>query len=393
MTHNETPTNLELDTIDLYNLASMDPVALACLNLDTISVDDLAAWLGDHGAAHLSQIERIELAERLTRRRFLIGAGGLLGAAALGACGAGEQAAVPRATVAATRTITDDLGRVVDVPVDPQRVVVLDPSRTTVQLVELGLTPVGATHNDLTGTETSLFPAILGDMAQEITSVGLIGSANLEEITSLQPDLILYNMPYQEIDVELLATIAPTVAFEFRPGSEANLRFVANVVGRTEQAEALIAGFEDQLDERAQTLQLNGRTISVPYISFDRPTITFFGPETLLGRVIIRLGGTLVPSSIDGTPLTEYSDELSLEVIPELVEGADTIIALRFFGIADTDQNVQAVLSTPLWQTIPAVQRGDIVIVDGQAAVGTYGYLGMNTILDELASVLQRQRQ
>ena len=60
--------------------------------------------------------------ENLTRRRFIIGASGLLGAVALGVCGAGEEAAVP--------TITDGMVRIfphargtTNIPVQPQRVV------------------------------------------------------------------------------------------------------------------------------------------------------------------------------------------------------------------------------------------------------------------------------
>jgi hypothetical protein len=34
-------------------------------------VSELATWLREHGAAHLSLSERVELAERITRRRFL----------------------------------------------------------------------------------------------------------------------------------------------------------------------------------------------------------------------------------------------------------------------------------------------------------------------------------
>jgi len=52
--------------------------ALAHRAPKTADLRELATWLQVNGAAHLSAIERIELAERLvTRRRFLIGAGAL----------------------------------------------------------------------------------------------------------------------------------------------------------------------------------------------------------------------------------------------------------------------------------------------------------------------------
>jgi iron complex transport system substrate-binding protein len=374
-------------------MPTLTELTTATLTLDTLArrapaSDDLlvlADWLGNNGHTLGSAIERIELAEQLiTRRRFLIGMGTLV----LAGCGT-PGASAPTAMVAATRQITDDLGRVVDVPAEPQRVVVLDPSRSTVHLVELGLTPLAATHNESTGSETGLFPAILGDAAKAITSVGLSGAANLEQITALRPDLILYNMPFEEIDVNLLAAIAPTVAYNFDRPYEEHLRFIAGVVGRTTQAEALITDFERQLDERARTLQLNGRTFSLLWIADGGDGFGLAGPESLLGRAIVRLGGTIVPSSVNGKPLTDDTDRLSLEVLPQLVD-ADTIIALRSFGSAEAEQDTQSFLSSPVWQAIPAVQREDVLIVDIQAVAGTYGYRGLNAVLDELAAKLQR---
>jgi len=333
-----------LDATTERTLARFD-----ALDLSGPGITEIADLLRYNGASHLSVIERIELAERLiTRRRFLIGAGALV----LAGCGA-PGASAPTAMVGATRQITDDLGRMVDVPAEPQRVVMLDPSRSTVHLVELGIVPLAATHNNATKTETSLFPAILGDAAQQMTSIGLIGTANLEQITTLRPDLILYNMPYQDIEVDLLAAIAPTVAYEFRPSFEEHLRFIASVVGRTAQAEELIADFERQLDTRAERLQLNGRRMSLPLIFSEAPAFSLWGPESLLGRSLTRLGAQIVPGTISNQPLTDSSDELSLEVIPELVD-ADTIILQRYTGTPEWEENVQTILTSPIWQSIPA---------------------------------------
>ena len=71
MTENTTLTNLNLTTTDVVEIDRLTRRAPA-----TDDLLDLADWLGTNGAAHLSAMERIELAERLiTRRRFLIGAG------------------------------------------------------------------------------------------------------------------------------------------------------------------------------------------------------------------------------------------------------------------------------------------------------------------------------
>jgi iron complex transport system substrate-binding protein len=286
-----------------------------------------------------------------------------------------------------TRSFTDDLGRVVELPANPQRVVILDPSRTMVHLVELGIVPVGATHNDATRGETGLFPDVIGDAAQQITSVGLIGSANLEAVQALQPDLILYNIPYQEIAVDLLAQIAPTVAYEFRSDYEEHFRRTAEIVGREQEAEAIIAAFQQQLDQRAASLQLNGRTFAMPLLVTEGDRLLLFGPGQLLGKTLEQLGGAIVPAAIDGTPLDFASEDISLELLPSLLD-ADTIILHRYVGRADDDPAVERLTASPIWQAVPAVQRGDVVVVDIQAAVGTFGYSGLNSLLDSIVAQL-----
>ncbi|NJM08668.1 hypothetical protein HC891_24490 [Candidatus Gracilibacteria bacterium] len=84
---------------------------LTGLDLATISIPALAAWLQNNGASHLRPIERIELAERLiTRRRFLIGVGAL-GVGAITGCGPQEQASAPPATVARHASSSTQLAR------------------------------------------------------------------------------------------------------------------------------------------------------------------------------------------------------------------------------------------------------------------------------------------
>ena len=62
MMQSETTTTIDATTTDALDLAGVDRTALAHLDLATLRVGDLADWLYDHGAAHLNEIERIELA-------------------------------------------------------------------------------------------------------------------------------------------------------------------------------------------------------------------------------------------------------------------------------------------------------------------------------------------
>lgn len=93
MTWNTNLTSLDRTTTDTRTLNALARRAPA-----TDDLLELATWLRDHGPAHLSAIERIELAERLiTRRRFLIGAGALAVGAMTG-CGPAARLSTTRVT-------------------------------------------------------------------------------------------------------------------------------------------------------------------------------------------------------------------------------------------------------------------------------------------------------
>jgi iron complex transport system substrate-binding protein len=142
-------------------------------------------------------------------RRDLLAA--LAAAGLLTACGAPPTGAPP----AATRTVTDPAGRRVDIPADPRRVVALDPNRVITDLVALGVVPVGATTN--TANPGAGFAETLGPEAGGVVPVGTTGSADLERVAALTPDLILHATDYQEIPVDRLAAIAPVVTYPRAP--------------------------------------------------------------------------------------------------------------------------------------------------------------------------------
>ena len=396
MTWTEMLTTLEMDTADAIDVDGIDCTALTHLHLDTMSVGDLANWLRDHGAAHLSEIECIELAERLiTRRRFLIGAGGLLGAAALGACGAEEEAASPTTTTETTRTITDPTGRHVEVPTNPQRVVVLDPGLVIFMLDNLGIVPVGAT-TDVT-TVGGPFPALLGDTGMKIEPVGDSLAPNLELIAAQQPDLIFYNQDFSDPGLDNLAALAPTVRFTSAAVGQditAYTRFVANAVNRQSQGEEIIQQWETRLDETATRINVTGQTCAIVLLYAFEPTFELHGPEFSTGYMAERLGWTIVPATVAGQPLETFSPPLSLEQIPTVME-ADTVLFLRFAAetiLGDTQAGsiVEDITAEPIWQAIPAVSEGRVIELDAMMARGGYGYAGLEATLGTIVQELAR---
>ncbi|MCG8352300.1 MAG: iron-siderophore ABC transporter substrate-binding protein [Chloroflexales bacterium] len=350
MIQNETPTLLPGNTTDALNLNGVDRTALARLDLDTIKVDDLAAWLYDHGAAHLSAMERIELAERLTRRRFIIGAGGLLGAAALGACGTGEQVADSTVTTVATRTVEHALGTT-EVPQNPQRVITLDPASTQ-SAVATGVTPIATPDGDIEPL------AGVADL-DGVESIGFGSAPNLEKIAALNPDLILGPDVFISSIYDQLSQIAPTVAFARALGPEWKDLFLnyAGALGQTGRARELLDEYEMRVQGFGQRVrEATGRPpneITVSLIRIRPDAIRVYLPNSFTGSIMAEVG----LSRPEGQQEASNSPLLALsrEEIPDLA--ADHIIQFQTDG--DTEVDTERVFSNPLWEGLEAVRQGN----------------------------------
>ncbi len=195
------------------------------------------------------------LFERLSRRRFLIGAGALV----LAGCGAPSTSA-PTATVATTRAVTDGLGRTVTIPQRPERVIALHDLDNAYAIASLGFAPIGMGSITLGDRFERLRP--LGPIPPTLdnaTEVGLVGEPNLETIADLRPDLILGTKLSHEKIIDQLAKIAPTVLIDNTSGDEvlSNQRFQADLVGVLDRFNTRVAEYEAMmLDLRRRYAEL-----------------------------------------------------------------------------------------------------------------------------------------
>ncbi|MGB3330874.1 MAG: ABC transporter substrate-binding protein, partial [Thermomicrobiales bacterium] len=184
----------------------------------------------------------------LSRRRVVSAAGGALMAASLVGTARARQAtpaASPQAAVAGgTRTITDVLGEDVEVPVDPQRVVVLDVNLLGLALA-LGVKPIAASRY---GTADA-FPSILGDDTDGIVALGKNESLDVETVVGLDPDLIVMTWYGDATTYDLVKHIAPTVrAGEFRDGWRDDSRIAADALNRLDALATVSADYDARVD-------------------------------------------------------------------------------------------------------------------------------------------------
>jgi iron complex transport system substrate-binding protein len=185
-------------------------------------------------------------------------------------------------------------------------------------LLALGITPVGTTEwiGNYPGAVWPWAQDKLGANIPEI--VGDAGTINFETITALEPDVILalFAGVTQE-QYELLSEIAPTVA---QPGAYVDYgipwqeltRTVGQVVGMSEEADALVNGVEGRFKQiRADHPEFEGAT-AVAATTSDADGLIVYGMQDSRSYLLTSLGFVL-PEGLRDVIGEEFSGSLSEE--------------------------------------------------------------------------------
>jgi iron complex transport system substrate-binding protein len=333
-------------------LAGLD---LAGLDLDRLSIAELAAALRFHGAAHLSPIERVELAERLTRRRFIIGAGAL-GLGLISGCGPQEQAAAPTATSVSTgypRTV-QHRGGATTFTARPERVLAESNFVEFDNLLALGIPLLarGSEFAEQTDPAQDLLPwQLAADAASIPLNRGIYGSrTNLEELTQLKPDvLFIWDNNFSSVEDELYqqrSAIVPIIVVE---GGIEGIRVVADVFAvPNEKVDGLISAAQAKLAAFSPPRRPSTITLFYHFGDGDLYLASAQHPGNELLRSL-QLPTFTRPGDSDYPPF----QKLSLELIPELE--ADLLLVAHDPG---TLPAIDALEQQPLFQALPAVREG-----------------------------------
>jgi iron complex transport system substrate-binding protein len=318
-----------------------------------------------------------------SRRTFLT----LLGAAGLAAgCGA-PTATAPAAP--ATRTVTHRFGTF-EVPTDPQRVVGIEGRRDLETALALGLRPVGIGSNALYGGDT---PAPWLDLPLDGVTVIQQTEPGLEQIAALRPDLVLTrDSNIEELRDELVA-LAPVLPVGSGTDPDntgddwrADLEQVAGWLGREDRLAATLAAYDAQRDEIAarHADPITSAVVAVVQYSAEGGTLETSRTDGfyLQAQALGALGGRHLPY-LEELPRTDYIASFSTEQMGELAP-ADAILM-----IANTADDRAALDAQPLWQRLPAVAAGRVVLTDSRANYGSVYAAGEGLrLLDELYATL-----
>ncbi|MDI4646425.1 ABC transporter substrate-binding protein [Cohnella hashimotonis] len=288
---------------------------------------------------------------------------------------AASTAAASPSAAAATRTYTDAVGRQVEIPVKPEKLVA---HYFASEMVALGQPMIGTNYAN---AKQSLSEAQLSAI-EDVGGADLV--PNAEKLVALAPDLIVVPDFVEKGDLEQLAKIAPTVAIAYGTDEFARLRTLGDLVGRADAADAWIAAYEDKAAHTRDKLKgaiAEGETATA-FILYGDKKLYVYGPARV-GVALYDSLGFVMPESVGDLFAggAELWKEISIEKLPDYA--GDRILLVQSPGSEDT---LQALKDSPVWNTLPAVKSGHAYVVP--ARWGLNDPLTLDWQLDEAAKLL-----
>ncbi|MEO1134252.1 MAG: iron-siderophore ABC transporter substrate-binding protein, partial [Cyanobacteria bacterium J06639_1] len=278
-------------------------------------------------------------------------------------------------------TIEHAFGRS-EVPLDPQRVVVLNPVVDLDILLALGIEPIGIAG--FTDDRGYAVPPYLSEQTENIQITGNIVQPDLETIVRLAPDLIVGTDRHGELYPQL-SQIAPTVALPTRRSETLQSRTLAlaDVVNRRDRGEDILAAYEADIANFQAALGDRLDDIEVSFIRVRNDGIFLYVKSSITGR-LFEAAGVKRPPAQDVSRLLPRIP-ISLETL-DRADGDIIFIWGDFAGDAAARDRLQA---NPLWQQLDAVRANQAHVV-----TETYwffpGIQGASLLLDDLQGYLQQ---
>ena len=260
----------------------------------------------------------------------------------------------------------------------PLRVITLFQGATDCA-VALGIIPCAIVES---WTEKPVY-RYLRPTLQQVPQVGLETQPSLEDISLLEPDLIVASRFRHERIAPLLRRLAPLVMLDHIYEFKQTLALMGQALQRQQQAESLLAGWQRRIVRLRHRLQQRFAehwppTVSVLDIRADH--VRSYLPDSFSGRVLTELG-------FDWSAAARAEDGVSIKITSR--ESLPVVNADIFFLFLRADspsiqQHYAALAAHPLWQRMRAPRQGRVYRVDGVAWSLSGGFLGANLMLDQI---------
>ncbi|NJK47209.1 iron-siderophore ABC transporter substrate-binding protein [Candidatus Gracilibacteria bacterium] len=274
----------------------------------------------------------------------------------------------------ATKIVNHAFGQV-EIPLHPQRIVVLDGDNVFLldALSALGIKPVGLTRCS-NCIHSDAFSEFLGD----VPIVGNNEQPSLEKILSLKPDLIL-GYKWQKSFYPLLSAIAPTVMIDIYSGGndfQRNFKYLAEILNKSDRVEGILAQYNERIQKFRQQFGEKLKTKTVSLLAFWGSTVHVYKPELLFyAKVMSDAGLQFIPAY-----KTLKNDYLRLNL--ETVSDWDADFLFIEFYYQEEFEDLKSLLffKEPIWSTLKAVRNKQVYIMTESGG----GPITANQLIDEL---------
>ncbi len=233
--------------------------------------------------------------------------------------------------------LKDDLGRIVVLKAEPQRVITLMPSHTEI-VHALGAGPRLVGVDDYSNEPAAV---------RTLPKLGGLYDAHLEEIVSLRPDLVILSdsnsalLPLERTGATVWAGSAKGYDDVFRI-----MRAIGDLLGRRAQAEDLCSHAQAELAALAEIAR-RAPPVTV-YFEVDA-TPHAAAPSSFIGRLLAEAGGIdIVPDGQGEFP----------EISPELVIAKNPAV---LFGMSPEEARRR-----PGWSSIEGVRTGRVYALSAE---------------------------
>lgn len=274
-----------------------------------------------------------------------------------------------------SRSVTHVMGTT-EVPVKPQRVIVLDITPLDA-VVALGVDPIGT-------ISYSRPPDYLGDKVSGLEVVGLFNQPSLEKILQLKPDLILGSKSVSENLYPKLSRIAPTVFIEGTGSSwdwKNNFRIYADALNQSEQAEALLADYQQQLETVKTSLNPPPGSLTASVVLDGRFGFIAHTSGSFSGSILQEIG-------FKRNPIQSDDSQSFIRISREDLDSPDGDVLFLIYYPGTTAK--EAFVSDRLWSQLDAVQKDAVCEVSGETWAAGRSILAAQEVLKDIKTCIDQ---
>ena len=261
--------------------------------------------------------------------------------------GCGAKSAVAPAPDAYL-TVTDDAGRVVTLPKQPQRIVPLSPS-----FLDL-LYAVGGQAAGRPSFKTGNMPP----PAQSLPEVGHIANINVEQLMGLHPDLVIgFQGMHEKLIPILESSHIPFLIIKMTTYQDVQdkIKLFGALTGNGRQATEVADGMRSRIEAITDRVPAAAKSVAILHATPNSVTVQL--DNSIAGSIacMLRLQNIAAGSAGQNMEMAPYSME-------KLVEGDPDIVLITYMGSReDIEKRLRDdVRSNPAWNGLRAVKNEQV---------------------------------